>query len=385
MPIPPDDGSALRELAHTLWRRRILIVVVSLIFAGLGLLLSQYSTKYVSEGLLLMPSVSVDDYKRYETAMYNQPRLREFLELSEQTEHPAAELILRLLKNRARLSQAVRPEFAYTERDARQFGVRIEGQTGMLGVRLELNERERVPESPLRLLADYVRDTAIKIDLEARLLKWCTDYKTRELELRNQQIDGDFDIRQQRSKADGIRSIIERTPGASALGDRQVVSIDGGGERFLPPVAQIVAAEVMIAELEMAQVVRERNLAVAQLKKDYYCSAREAIGQPVTGRAFLTQLKGLAEKVLAGRDMSSDIIERVANVFEVQQRRWTSTYLERMRFVAAPEGAQVEMRKPSRLIGLVGGGVLGFLLGCGVALFLAWWRRNREVIVSDTD
>jgi hypothetical protein len=384
-PHTAGNDVSLSDLAHVLWRRKFVILACTVLLAVGGVGFSLHNTRYVSEGLLLLPSMSVADYKRYESALFNEPRLRDFLKRSGKTGSPQSYVIKRLIEDRTRLTQAVRPEFAYTERDARQYGVRIDGETELLGFRLELRESENVGESSLEMLAEYVRDTAIRVDLEARLLRWCNTYETREVELRSEQLDGEFAIQQQRTKAEGLRAIVAHTPGVGALDTRQVVSLEAGGERFLSPLAQVVAAEVTMTEHELAQDARERNLGLAQIKRVYYCNAREALTRPVTGRAFLESLQQLSDESVAGISLPDYVIERARNTFEVQKRRWNNTYLESMRFITSPQGALVRVRKPSPLVGAIVGAALGAMLGAGLALLFAWWRRNRAAIVADEE
>jgi hypothetical protein len=380
-----DDSIDLRAVVHVLWRRKLLVMGMALCGALLGLLLATLSTRYVSEGLLLMPSVTFEQYKRYEVALANEPRLVQFLQESEQVETPAGQLLLKLIQTPGKVSEAVQPAFSHTDRDARQFGIKMENPSGFVGVRLSLSQPEKTREQPLRLLAEYARDTAIKIDLDQWVLSRCLENQTRELELRNLQLEDEFLSRQQQAKVVRLRQIIESTPGAGAIDNRQVVSLEKGSERFLSPIAQIVAAEVSIADYELAEAARERELVAAAMKKDYYCRARDLMAKPGTGRAFLLSLKALKDLALANVGSTLDVVEHTANAFDVEREKWNSAYLSQMRFVVAPEGAEVRVRKPGRIVGTLGGGVLGFMFGAVLALVLAWWRVNRAVIVADDD
>jgi LPS O-antigen subunit length determinant protein (WzzB/FepE family) len=377
-----DDELDLRRLAHSIWRRRFAVLLLAVLGASAGLGLSLFNSRYVSEGVFLVPELTLDQYKRYESALANEIRLVEFLEHGYDTAQPAAEMIRELIARPERVAEAVRPEFRFTERDAKFFGVRFEDKNALVGMRLKLSQKERSREAPLRLLAEYVRDTAIKVDVEAILLDACVLQQTRELELRNLQIEGEFLVRQQEDKAATLRSLIERTPGGGANDARQVVSLARGGERFLAPSAQLVAAEVQIADYRLEQATRERELVAASLKRDYYCAARDLLKRPGTGRGFLMGLEALQQKVLANSDMQRDIVEHTANAFNVERQRWTSLYIERMRLVASPEGSQVLVRRPGRALGTLLGGLIGLLLGVLAALLYEWLAVNREVIFA---
>ena len=115
------------------------------------------------------------------------------------------------------------------------------------------------------------------------------------------------------------------------------------------------------------------------------CKARDLLNEPGTGRAFLLAIKALENQVLKDRDRKLPIVEHTANAFDVELEQWNSNYLGRMRFVVAPEGAEVRVRNPGRVVGTLAGGILGFLVGVLVALVLSWWRTNRAIIVAKDD
>jgi LPS O-antigen subunit length determinant protein (WzzB/FepE family) len=214
--------------------------------------------------------------------------------------------------------------------------------------------------------------------MEAITLDQCNAFRTREQELRNKQIQNDFDIRQEDSRAEKLREIIARNPDASAIDNRQIVSLEKGTERFLSPAAQLVASEIKIADMKLAEASRERERTASALTRDYYCQAQQALTQPTTGKAFLNELKNIQAAVFQGQDKSIDIIEQTWNELDVQRENWASSYLSSMRFVASPEGTEVKERKPGLALGLVLGGLLGGMLGVFGALVRAWWRGDQE-------
>ena len=380
-----SDTIDFGQLAHAIWRRKVLVVAMTFVGALLGLAGSVLNTKYVSEGLLLLPHVSVEEYKRYDVALANEPRVEEFLKLSGRGAESSADLLRETVREPSRIADAVRPEFTFTDRDAKQFGVKAEEPGGLVGVRLKLHQREKTREAPVLLLAEYVRDTAIKVDMESNILKWCLEYQTREKELRNDHLDSEFYIKQQEVKAANLRDIITRTPSAASIDGRQLVSLENGGERFLSPVAQLVGAEIVMSDLRIDQAKRDRERVAAALKKDYYCKARAMLDTPISARAFLTGLKQLHEELFAGKDLAVNILEQTSNTLDLQREKWNSKYLSQMRFVASPDGAQVRVRKPGRVLGALIGSLLGALAGIALAVFVSWWRHNRDVIVSNED
>lgn len=380
----PDDGVDLAQLTHAVWRRRHLVLALTLVGALAGLGASSLGTRYVSRGLLLMPGVSVVDYKRYEAALTNEPRLERFLESNGKTAGPLAEQLRLLVQEPGQLTDAVKPMFSFTDRDAKQFGVKVEEGGGeLVGIDLSLRNRERPAESPVLLLAEYVRDTAISVDLEASMLKMCLDSQVRQRELRNEQLDSEFQVSQLEVRAQNLRKIIASAPHSPQAEVRQVVSIENGGDRFLPPATQLASTEIAVGDHRSEAARRERDRLAAQITEQYYCEAHKLMEKGVSGRRLLEALGDLQKQALAGHDLSVNVVERTANAFELKRQRWTNTYVAKMRFVASPEGALKRVRIPGRIVGTSVGTILGGGLGVVLAVLLGWWRSHRDEILAD--
>lgn len=375
-----DDEIDLRQLVSTLWAQKGLIAGVGVLGAALGVGGSLLSTKYVTEGLLLTPSVSATDYKRYESVLSSGARLEEFLRLGAQSDTADGQRLQRLARTPNGLRESIKPEFALTEKDQKTFGIKPNGeaQNALVGMQIRYADKDPSNGTPLALLAEYVRDSVIKVDLADSILGNCNTYATRAQELRNQQLQSDFTIRQETQRIADLREIIARHPDAGAAESRQIVSLEKGTERFLSPAAQLVAAEIQIADLKLAEAQRERERVASELKRKYYCDAEAALKQPISGRKLLAELQNLQTTAFQGRDRATDIVEQTWNELELERERWNNTYLAGMRFVAPPEGTEVRERKPGLAMGIALGGVLGGMLGVMIALVRAWWRGSRE-------
>lgn len=381
-----DDEIDLRQLVTVLWRQKGTIIAIGILGAAIGLGASLLSTKHVTEGLFLTPGVSAANYKRYESVFSSGARLQQLLQTTNQATTPEGELLWRLADTQDGLRNALKPEFAFTDRDQKTFGVKLgdENPSAMIGVRIQFEHKEPTGGTPVALLAEYVRDSIIRVDMEAAMLAQCTEYSTREQELRNAQIQNDFAIRQEQGRLAKLREIIARNPTASTIDNRQIVSLEKGTERFLSPAAQLVASEIHIADMKLAEARRERDRIGSALKRDYYCQAQQALQQSTTGRDFLHSLQSIHANVFQGQDKTIDIVEQTWNELDMQRENWSSNYLSSMRFVASPEGAEVKVRKPGLALGLVLGGMLGGMLGIMIALIRAWWRNEGETTAAAT-
>lgn len=374
-----DDGEIdLRQLVSTLWQQKGLIAGIGVLGAALGVGGSLLSTKYVTEGLLLTPSVSATDYKRYESVLSSGARLEEFLRLAAQTDSNDGQRLQKLADKPTGLQEAIKPEFALTDKDQKAFGIKADGdaQNALVGLRIRYADKDPSNGTPLALLAEYVRDSLIKIDLAGATLTNCNTHATRAQELRNQQIQNEFTINQEEKRIAGLREIIARHPNAGTAESRQIVSLGNGTERFLSPVAQLVAAEIHVADLKLTEAQRERDRTASELKRKYYCDAEAALRQPVSGRKLLGELQNIQTSAFQSHDRTTDIVEQTWNELELERERWHNTYLTGMRFVAPPEGTEVRERKPGRALGIALGGLLGATLAVFGVLVRAWWSST---------
>lgn len=377
-----SDEIELRQLAHILWQYRRSIIALALLGAALGVAISLMQTRYRSEGLFLTPGLTMANYKPYEAAMVNKHRLARFLELSVEADGPAGELMRGLIDDPESIRRAIQPAFSFTDKDAKQFGVKA-GDTDIVGVRLLFEATEPSGATAIRFLGEYVRDTKIMLDMEGRAMDTCLSNDVRAQELRNAQIVDQFEISQREARAQTLRDIIRRHPQAAQVDSRQVVSLESGGERFLSPTAQLIAVEVAISDLKLADNARARERIATEIRREYYCQARDLLQEPITGRAFLKELERVQEAILAKQDASSEVVELVGNGLAIERANWVSAYLAGMRFVTSPEGAELRVRKPGLPLGLVLGGLLGGLFGIILAFLRGWWRENRAVVVAE--
>lgn len=385
-PVYDSDDVDLRQLVRAVWRYRRVILVSSVAGVMLGLAVSWLSTRYVSQGLFLTPSLTMGTYRQYEAALSNEQRVKEFIRLAGLNDTQTEKLLFGLVSRPGGVAEAVVPVFAITNKDTKDFGVLPDGTVGPIGLRLRIERPVGVDEPVLTSLSEYVRNTAIQVDMKSVMLDQCQLSTSRQQELRNEHLQANFEIRQLRVKSDRLRELVTESRTSATNEVRQVVSIKNGGERFLSPSAQLVATEVLISDLELAQEIRERESLAAQLRKAFFCAGVESLEQPILGREFLGALAAVQEKAFEGFDRKSDIVEQTANQLEILRRDWTARYFEQMRFATPPEGGGTKLRQPRLSVGLGLGAVLGALFGVLAALCLAWWHDNAaSVIVADDD
>lgn len=384
-PVYSEGEIDLRQLARALWVYRVLIAAMATIGLLASLAAVILTTRTVSQTLFLTPDLSLKDYKQYESVLDNEHRVRQFISAAGLQGTYSEQRLLKLFKSSGGIWTAMQPVFSLTGRDEKAFDIKTDEVSGLVGFQLTMPRGKPEDKPPILGLAEYLRSTIVEVDLQSVALEECAKFQIREQELRNEQIRADFKTRQQQERADSIRALIAANPGSGALDNRQVVSLKDGGEKFLSPMAQLMAAEIDIADMRVETHKRLRDRTAAEIKKAYYCRAKKMLRQPRLGQGYLAQLKSIGADVLKDFDSNADVVEQTVNELEIQRQDWEDKYLERARFVASTNGVEKDVRITGIGTALALGGLAGLLLGALLALLIAWWHDNRDAVVHPTE
>ncbi|MDP3520542.1 MAG: Wzz/FepE/Etk N-terminal domain-containing protein [Hydrogenophaga sp.] len=399
---PPQDSDPdeldLRKLVATLWRQRLTIVAIGVGGALLGIAVSLMSTKYVSSGLFEIPlpsksksevsfsegTVNATNYKRYENTLINSRNFEQFLESRVKRGEAAATDLMDLAKRPTGLSQAISPEFSLTEKEQRGFGIKLSSDdaNALVGFRVRYAANEPTNGTALVLLGEYLRDSITRLDLKTKAESQCTRNELREAQLLNEQLAAKFHMEQEEERIQRLQQLIAQNPSSAAQDTRQVISLDNNGARFLAPRTHLNASEIVVTDIKLGQKQRDRERVASAIKKSYYCEASKLLDEPASAEELLDKLPALQTAALKDQDNKLDIVQQTQNELRLELDTWRSNYLRTMKYVADPKTLENKERKPGLALGLLGGGMLGGLFGLFFALLQAWWRDNREAVLT---
>ncbi|MEI6662355.1 MAG: hypothetical protein WCL01_09525 [Comamonadaceae bacterium] len=380
-PPPEDEEIDLTQLLHTLWLQRLVIASIATAGALFGGLAGQFSTKYVSEGVILTGDViNASSYKRYESILRNGSNLEKFLERSPQLNKDTASVILGVSESPSGMQELIKPEFALTAKDQKLFGINNanEKSDAMIGIRVKFEGNVPSLGAPIVVLGAYIRDTVLRLNVESGITENCLKNQAFAQSMRIEKIKGELAIKQEQARAKTLRSL----KGSSAGGVSQLISIEKGGERFLSPQAQLNAVEITISELMLEQVTRDNEVNISEIRKAYYCKAMQTIDKPTNMGAVLAEMKVIQEGIFKDLDSSKPFVVQAANEFELERDGWDFGYLRGMRFISAPENSEIKVRKLGIAMGLLLGAMLGGLLGIVFAFARKWWQSHQSEITK---
>ena len=352
----------------------------ALVFAIIGLINAQLSTRYISEGVLQTNKINASNYNKYKPLLLNDVNLGNFLIRNKQLNTESIQIVDMLGRNHKQLNEAIKPEFAFTDKDQRSMGVKssVSDDGAIIGLRLSFEFSEPTLGAPVLLLGEYVRDTLVRLELESTINDQCLTNQTIGQSLRVDQIKNEFKIKQEKARAKTLRGLIGKV-GEAPL---PMVTLFEGGERYLSPQAQLNAVEISISELQLAQINLERELKASALKQDYYCEAVKILQKPENIDGVLAEMKTLQVALFKDQDRSVPIVDQTGLEFELQRDTWTSNVTRGMRFVSSPEGSEVKFRKLGHAKGLILGALLGSLLGIIFVFSRQWWQANKDEITA---
>jgi hypothetical protein len=192
-------------------------------------------------------------------------------------------------------------------------------------------------------------------------------------------IRANFDLDQLKRRREDMMSIATRYPSAARESQRQVISTQDGGERYLSPVMQVVGIEAQISETKSDLARSEFEMDRLKTLIDFYKEVRARIATAKTGE-HLAAINDTFNALLARKDVGDPARDATRTIgVEVEQlRALRSDY---MRFAGTPS-AQGQFRSILVWSPLVLAPIIGLLLAMLVAILLEWWWRNRTAVLS---
>ena len=313
-------------------------------------------------------SLSYTDVKRFWSSSANSPALRSYIELTKNNPGDTDRL-LGAASSDANWRQWIRPVYPLARADTKEFAdfkqIERDQATTLFGIELRVDgSSEAVSINKVKLLRDYVANALVDNSMRDWVLAGRTTYESKRAELDADLIKADRTLSEMQTHVGDLKGILARYPDSARLESRQVVSVSSaeGTERFLSPVAQLVAAESAMSNQRIAIQNIERLIFQAALYRDFFEKASALYERPALARDRLKTIKGLAEQISAAG--STDIRAREIQNVLLASLQGYGALIERLSVQASPWAARDQLRNP------VGGALLGLLLG--VTLTVLW-------------
>ncbi len=335
---------------------------------------------------LINMNMSIPDYKKYASQFTN---LQQFLQFVKKKIKNKELGDLRLgdirqnIQTSEDLAQWIEPEYAYSKKELKDLAQNMRDfKNFVLGV--QIIGEQTTPENAravVAVLGEFIKDSILYGKLREYIGNQLNKSKTKAKKYDNLIINDELKLRQLTMKRSHMEELLKKYPQAKAMQNRELFSIPGSGERYLPPLAQIVGIESHIADIKENLAQNQRKKQAADLKLLFFLEIKKRLTADMFGEPLLTKCIKLTDTFFDKEDVPGDVIREVRNDLAVDFDN-IAAFKDVMRFISGPTLSRNAIRPKKVLITAVGF-VLGLFLSIFFAFFVDWWIINKKRIMSE--
>jgi len=385
------DEIDLYDYVRVIWRWRWMITIGVIVATLISIPAAYRMRSYESQGIVRLseelkkeePSsktseiiVTLPEYKIYSTAFMDTRTFLDYLNLKEQEVFPrevTASLEAKLMAEPV-LEDHITPLYAYSEQETKAF--RPEQQF-ISAVRLSWKGSS--PELAQRMvdaMGLFVKDALEQKVMERYVTQRYQEAYTQVQELESKLADLRFSLKQNEKKLTDLKTIAQRSPEAEKLATREVVSVEQGGYRYLPPSTQAVATQVVIADVKLDINDTERQLKINRVKLELFTELKKALEAGNYSASLFEHLAGIKDEFFQGKDLRKDEILIVHNEVSADFARFEHRFDDVMQFISGPTLPQ--RAKPSKRMVVAVTFFLGLFFFTFLAFFLEFIQQGRQ-------
>jgi len=366
------------------WQALALVAVLAAAGAAVGIAFPKWS----AEGLLETPGVVIPfeaprenpdsvrpepktkyvtlaEYRKVAAAYSSQAALREFLAASGKR-GPAVDRLVLQAQQPGFWDAVATPVLPFSRRDAREYGdLKDAASDSLVGIDLATNARTPEVASEMNsIMGSHFANALIRERIHTWILKNRGDAPARQKALLAEVVEGQMKIEATNRRIQDLKAILVRYPDAVKLDSRQVIAITE--DRFLSPLAQLVAAESSIAQRKETIARKEREALQFDLLARYFAQAEEKLQSTPLVAELIPALAGSTSSKFEGVDPAEDWAREVIFRLQADIAGFSSARAS-FGFRNEARVAKVPSRDPVRLAAF---GAVGSLLLLGLVAFI---------------
>jgi len=328
-------------------------------------------------------NISVPEYKKYSSLFTIPERFIDFLK----EKNILADEELIKVKNKItsadNLSKWIIPVYSYSKEDLDDVAkISEEENSYILGVNLA--QENNNPDTSWKLIqgmGEFIKECVVFSKLEDYI---STKYNRSATEIKSYEnliTDSNFRVKQLSIKKTNIQSILSKYPASSKIENRQVVSIEGEGYRYLSPITQLIGIESNIADIKEKLANYERNKEKAEINFSFFSKIKDYANTNHSGEAIYKRLFSLKKEVFENKDLSQDTVKEVFNQLTIDLENFRTLFFEEMRFIAGPSIPTHPIR-PKKPVIVIAGFFIGLFIVIFMVFILEFWHKNRYSILK---
>lgn len=382
-----------------LWRQRKLIILGTLAATLLAAALSFFIPKtYRSEGFYQLGNpekrivvekesligIPIPLYKKSAPQFFDPNRF--YLAASEWKSFSEKDLakIKNSFRTMANIHKWILPMYAFSKGDMRELAQMPSDESNSV-IGLELSYDADSPQKAynfVRFFGQHIRDCLMYVSLYNYVKD---DYSKAVSELsknENNIIVLQFNLLQNTKKMMDIKAILTKYPESAKIENRQLVSVQEGGSRFLAPVTQLVGIESTLADQRRNLAELEREKEKLLIQREYFSKCNDALNKIGQGGIMIfSQLKAIKSDVFKNKDFQKGPVKEVFNNLSIDLQAFDLAFFTNCRFISGPTVPERHI-KPRKSIIVILTCFLSFFFFIVLTLVLHWWQRNKKEIKS---
>jgi len=311
--------------------------------------------------------VTLPEYKIYDTVLMDSRAFLEYLKRHELLSGEEMATVRKLNQN------CIEPLYAYTDQEVKN----VKPQEQFIYA-VQLSWKGPSPtlaQKMVHAIGLFVKNTIEKKVMEGYVTQGYQEAYTNVQEFKRGLINLGFSLKQNEQKLADLKKIAQGSPEAGQLTGREVVSVDQGGQRYLPPSTQIVAAQVEIADTRLEIAETERMLKINRVKLELFTRLKNALATE-DAKSLFEHLTEIKDEFFQGKDLRSDEILIARNEVSADFARFEHRFNDVMEFISGPTLPQ--RAKPSKRIVVAVTFFLGLFFFTFLAFFLEFIQRGRQ-------
>jgi hypothetical protein len=371
------DEIDLYDYLRVMWRWKWLIIIGVIATMVAAILVSSRERTYESEGIFRLGTenvqFSVPEYINFSAFFMNPKDFAGYLETYGLIPEEELQNVSRGIARMEGLQKRIKPIYVFNEEEYR----RINPEKQYVAA-IEITWKTRSPvlaQQVTRALGYYAKHSFEIMLMEEYVAQTYKQTYVQVQQLESKLANLRFDLQQKEQKFADLTKIAKRSPEAGQLASREVVSVEQGGYRYLPPSTQMVATQVEIVDTNLNIADIERQLQINRVKLELFTRMKETIEEKDYASLF-DRLEEIRETFFQGKDLSQDELLIVRNEASADFALFEHRFNDVMQFISGPTLPQ--RAKPSNRRAVAFAFALGLVFFILLAFFLEFIQRGRE-------
>lgn len=378
-------------------KKIIILLVAATAGAGLGALLGYGPMlRYKSEGVLNM-DMGTSEYKRFTELANDASSASQFLAAfpPPPMHNGGVDALMKAIvkgewhKALPKVSKVDAKELTdaalQMERDGEK--EKAQGKNGVkglkdnavyLGLRLTHTASDPLEAAEMTTwLGSYFKEVATREAVREQVSRWAADNRQFSDRALEQKLKYEFEVEQAKSRAIALKKIVAQYPETSARESRQVIDIRKDNEKFMSPLAQLVASESELIEIGEKTKKLDREIEQQAFSGGLLKDAELALKQARSGSESVGKLAAViadySKKVKTDAEQEK-LLSLAADLSQISAR-----FLSQAQFIAQPYvPSRPERPTPLMYIVLLGG------LSAALAALYIWRKELIKLLKQDT-